>query len=151
MQYEVDTYKLEYIEETGQYYISFKDSVKSDCRIEISKDIFETYIISKKSYIKIKNQKDRHEETDNLTEEEIYFKSINKEKGTEDKAIINIYVEQLNNGKKELTEIQRRRIELNIENGISIRELAKKEMVRTNQIEKSITLGLKKLKNFFKK
>lgn len=149
MQYEVDTYKLEYIEETGQYYICFKDSVENECRIEISKDIFDAYITSKKSYIKVKNQKDRHEEPGNLTEEDIYMRSIDKEKGTEDKAITNIYKEQLKNAKKALTESQKRRIELNIETGISIRELAKRENVRKNQIEKSITLGLKKLKKFF--
>lgn len=149
MQYEVDTYKLEYIEETGQYYICFKDSVENDCRIEISKDIFDAYITSKKSYIKVKNQKDRHEESGNLTEEDIYMRSIDKEKGTEDEAIANIYKERLKNAKKALTESQKRRIELNIETGISIRELAKRENVRKNQIEKSITLGLKKLKNFF--
>ena len=72
MQYDVDTYKLEYIEETEQYYISFKDSVENDCRIEISKDIFEAYITSKKSYIKVKNQKDRHEEPGNRSEEHTF-------------------------------------------------------------------------------
>ena len=41
---------------SNKYYISFRDSVEQDCRIEIDKDIFDTYTNSKKAYIKIKNE-----------------------------------------------------------------------------------------------
>lgn len=41
MRYEVDSYTLEYVEDEDKYYISFRDSVEQDCRIEIDKDIFE--------------------------------------------------------------------------------------------------------------
>ena len=56
MRYEVDSYTLEYVEDEDKYYISFRDSVEQDCRIEIDKDIFDTYTNSKKTYIKIKNE-----------------------------------------------------------------------------------------------
>ena len=52
MRYEVDSYTLEYVEDEDKYYISFRDSVEQDCRIEIDKDIFDTYTNSKKAYIK---------------------------------------------------------------------------------------------------
>ncbi len=48
MRYEVDSYTLEYVEDEDKYYISFRDSVEQDCRIEIDKDIFDTYTNSKK-------------------------------------------------------------------------------------------------------
>lgn len=51
MQYEVDSYILEYIKEQDKYYISFIDSAKQNCRIEINKDIFDTYMKSKKAYV----------------------------------------------------------------------------------------------------
>ena len=55
MEYKVDSYTLEYIEDEDKYYISFEDSAKQECRIEIEKEIFDIYMKSKKSYIKIKN------------------------------------------------------------------------------------------------
>ena len=56
MQYEVDSYTLEYIEEEDKYYISFRDSAEQDCKLEIDKEIFDTYMKSKKAYIKIKKK-----------------------------------------------------------------------------------------------
>ena len=149
MQYEVDSYKLEYIEEKEQYFIYFKDSVGEDCKLEIQKEVFDTYMQSRKEYRKIRNQYVRHEEQSEQSEISLYEKAINKEKSVEDKVIENIDREKLRKAKKELSEVQRRRIELHIENDVTIRDLAKKENVRKNQIEKSITLGIKKLKNFF--
>ena len=51
---------------------------------------------------------------------------------------------------QKLTEAQYRRIDLHIVNEITIRDLAKIEKVQKKQIEKSLQLGLKKLKKFFK-
>lgn len=48
-----------------------------------------------------------------------------------------------------LTEAQYRRIDLHIVNEITIKEVAKLENVQKRQIEKSIKLGLKKIKKFF--
>lgn len=44
MQYEVDSYTLEYMENEDKYYISFVDSVEHECRIEIDKEIFDIYM-----------------------------------------------------------------------------------------------------------
>ena len=72
MQYEVDSYTLEYMEDENKYYISFVDSAEQDCRIQIDKEIFDTYMKSKKAYTKIKNETSRHLEHSLLTDEEIY-------------------------------------------------------------------------------
>lgn len=151
MQYKVDSYILEYIEEEDKYYISFLDSVNNDCKIEIDKDIFDVYMNSKKSYIKIKNETTRHLEHKNLTDEEIYARSISKIKSVEDEAINNINSEKMRNALKELTDAQYRRIDLHIVNEISIRDVAKLENVQTKQIQKSLKLGIKKIKKFFEK
>ncbi len=50
-----------------------------------------------------------------------------------------------------LTETQYRRIDLHIVNDITIRDIAKLEKVKKKQIEKSLQLGLKKIKKFFEK
>ena len=149
MRYEVDSYTLEYIENEDKYFISFVDSAKQDCRIEIDKDIFDIYMKSKKSYIKIKNETSRHFEQFNLTEEQMYKKAFIADDTLEDQVIKNIEKEKVKVALQNLTDTQYRRIDLHIMNEISIREVAKIEKVKKKQIEKSLELGLKKLKKFF--
>ena len=149
VKYEVDSYILEYIEDENKYYISFIDSAKQECRIEIDKEIFDTYMKSKKAYIKIKNETSRFLEQSELTEEDIYNRARFKGKSTEEILIDNIEKEKIRKAKEKLTDTQVRRLELHIIDEITIRDLAKLEKVRKNQIEKSIQLGIKKFKKFF--
>lgn len=151
MQYEVDSYTLEYIEEEDKYYISFKDSAKQDCRLEIDKEIFDTYMKSKKTYIKIKNETSRHIEHSDLTEEQLYTRAFDNAESAEDKALKNIENQKMNEALRNLTDVQLRRIELHIVNEFSIRDIAKIENVKKRQVEKSLQLGLKKIKKFFEK
>ena len=150
MQYEVDSYTLEYIEDENKYYISFVDSAEQDCRIQIDKEIFDTYMKSKKAYTKIKNETSRHLEHSSLTDEEIYNRAFHPVESVEETVIKNIEKEKINQAMQKLTEAQYRRIDLHIVNEITIRDLAKIEKVQKKQIEKSLQLGLKKLKKFFK-
>mgnify|MGYP002544999054 FL=1 len=151
MQYEVDSYILEYIKEQNKYYISFIDSAKQNCKIEINKDIFDTYMKSKKAYVKIKNETSRFLEQSELTEEDIYNRARFKGKNTEETVIDNIEKERIKHAKEKLTDTQIRRLELHIIDEVTIRDLAKLENVRKKQIEKSIQLGIKKFKKFFEK
>ena len=151
VQYEVDSYILEYVEKDDKYYISFLDSAKKNCRMEITKDIFNAYINSKKAYTKINNEVSRHIEHLYLSDTEIYNRSFHKEKNVEDMVLENIDKEILMKALGNLTETQVRRIELHIINEITIRDVAKLEKVQKRQIEKSLSLGFKKLKKFFEK
>lgn len=149
MRYEVDSYTLEYVEDKDKYYISFRDSVEQDCRIEIDKDIFDTYTNSKKTYIKIKNETSRHLEQSDLTEEDMYKRAFEPVESVEETVIKNIEKEKVNEALKDLTSTQFRRIDLHIVNEITIRDVAKLEKVQKSQIQKSLELGLKKIKKFF--
>ena len=151
MQYKVDNYTLEYIEDEDKYYISFTDSVEQECRIEIEKDIFDTYIKSKKSYIKIKNEASRHLEQSVLTEEDIYRRAFEKNESLEEKVIKNSEKQKMRQALQNLTETQYRRIDLHIINKISIRDVAKLEKVQKSQIQKSLKLSFEKIKKFFEK
>ncbi len=151
MQYEVDSYTLEYIENEDKYYISFIDSAEHECRIEIDKEIFDIYMNSKKAYIKIKNETSRHLEQSALTEEDVYNRAFNPIESVEEIVIKNIDKGKMRDALKDLTETQYRRIDLHIINEITIRDVAKLEKVQKRQIEKSLQLGLKKIKKFFEK
>ena len=144
MEYEVDSYILEYVESEDKYYISFLDSAKQSCRIEIEKEIFDVYMKSKKSYIKIKNEASRHLEQKDLTEEEIYNRAYLPKRSLEDEVIKKLDSEKMRLALKELTETQYRRIDLHIVNEISIRDVAKIENVQMRQIQKSLRLSAKK-------
>ena len=150
MQYKVDSYTLEYVESEDKYYISFIDSVNQECRIEIDKEIFYAYLKSKKNYIKIKNETNRHLEQSELTDEEIYNRAFEKEESIEETVMKDIEKEKMQQALKNLTEDQQRRIELHIVNNITIRDIAQLEKVQKSQIQKSLKLGFKKIKNFLK-
>lgn len=150
MKFIIDSYELEYIEDENKYYISFKDSVNNECKMEIEKEIFDTYLISNKKRVSQRNENQRHIEPSNLTDVEIYHKAFNKPDSLEDEVMRRLDIEELNEAKKTLTETQLKRIELNIYKGISIRKLANIEGVRKSTIEKSIYKGFEKIKNFFK-
>lgn len=151
MQYKVDSYTLEYIESEDKYYISFIDSVNQECKIEIDRDIFYAYLKSKKNYIKIKNETSRHLEQSTLSDEEIYNRAFEPEESIEEKVMKGIEKEKMQQALNNLTEAQHRRIELHIVNEITIRDIAQLEKVRKKQIEKSLQIGFKKIKNFFEK
>ena len=151
MQYKVDSYTLEYIESEDIYYISFIDSANKECKIEIDKEIFYAYLKSKKNYIKIKNETSRHLEQATLTDEEIYARAFETEESIEEKVIKNIDKSKMQQALQELTDTQYRRIELHIVNNITIRDIAELEKVRKKQIEKSLQIGLRKIKKFFEK
>lgn len=148
MLYEVDSYTLEYDENTNKYYISFMDSAKNNCRVQIDKEIFDIYMTSKKSYTKIKNETSRHLEHSDLSEMDIYKRSFQQPSSVEDVVIKNIETEKLGKALRTLTDTQYRRIELHIINEITIRGIADIEKVKKNQVEKSLKLGLKKIKKF---
>ena len=149
MQYKVDSYTLEYVESEDKYYISFIDSVNQECKIEIDKEIFYAYLKSKENYVKIKNETNRHLEQSELTDEEIYNRAFETEESIEETVMKSIEKEKMQQALKELTEVQQRRIELHIVNNITIRDIAQLEKVRKKQIEKSLQIGLKKIKKIF--
>lgn len=151
MQYEVDSYILEYIETEDKYYISFLDSAKHNCRIEIEKEIFDAYMNSRKAYTKIKNETMRHLEHLNLSEENIHNRAFYKVESAENVFIRQEDINKINMAMNTLTDTQQRRIELHFINDITIRDIAKIENVQKNQIQKSLKLGAKKFKNFFQK
>ena len=101
--------------------------------------------------MRIDNETRRHIVADaDLTEINLYKKSFNKPKSVEDIVIEKFIRDKVGIAKKRLTQVQRRRIELHIEKGFSLEDIARIEGVRKNKIDKSISLGIKKLKKFLK-
>lgn len=148
MEYKVDSYTLEYIEDEDKYYISFEDSAKQECRIEIEKEIFDIYMKSKKSYIKIKNETSRHLEHSLLSEVDIYKRAFEKPNNVVDIIMQKLESEKLQAALNKLTKEQRRRILLYYDYQLTMEEIALIEKCSKQSVQESIKWGMKKLKKF---
>ena len=148
MEYKVDSYTLEYIEDADKYYISFEDSAKQECRIEIEKEIFDIYMKSKKSYIKIKNETSRHLEHSLLSEVDIYKRAFEKSNNVVDIIMQKLESEKLQAALNKLTKEQRRRILLYYDYQLTMEEIALIEKCSKQSVQESIRWGMKKLKKF---
>ena len=152
MEYEVDTYTLEYVENEDKYYISFKDSVGNDCKLEIEKEIFDVYMTSRKAYIKIKNETSRYLEHSELTDISLYNRSLNKKLEPDKLIIDNINEKKILKEISNLSAPQNRRIYMYIVDGLTMTEISEIEQCSISAISQSIKLGIEKiqknLKNF---
>ena len=152
MEYEVDTYNLEYVENEDKYYISFKDSVGNNCRIEIEKEIFDVYMTSRKAYTKIKNETSRYLEHSELTDISLYNRSFEKLKNVEEFIVGKVTDEELYKIIKSIREPHNKRLEMYVFNNMTVEEIALKEDKTIRAIRYSLEEGkkeiLKKLKNF---
>lgn len=149
MEYQVDSYTLEYIEEENKYYISFTDSANQECKIEIEKEIFDIYMQSKKAYIKIKNETSRHLEHMEMTENEIYKRAFYYDESLEEKISRIINCKGINNAIQRLPDMLRRRILLYYQYNFSLSQIAKIENCSKVAVKYSLDTALKKIKKFF--
>lgn len=149
MEYKVDSYTLEYIENEDKYYISFEDSAKQECRIEIEKDIFDIYMKSKKSYIKIKNETSRHLEHSLLSEVDLYKRAFEYDESLEENILRNINYEKMCKAMESLPNMLRRRVVLYYQYNFSLSQIARIDNCSKVAVKYSLDTALKKIKNFF--
>lgn len=151
MQFIVDTYNLEYVESENKYYISFKDSVDNEYKIEINKEIFETYKESKKNYIKIKNEFSRYIEHSELTEITLYNRCMQKNKKIEELIINEKETESITEVIWKLPNPQNRRVYMRVIEKFTISKIAKIEGCSKSAISQSVRLGIEKILKNLKK
>jgi len=151
MEYEVDTYILEYVENENKYYISFKDSAGNNFRLEIDKEVFDVYMASKKAYTKIKNETSRYLEHSELTDISLYNRSLNKKRDVLDQVVDNTLKQQLIKNEKELTDTQSRRIQMYYFENKTLREIAEIEGCAIMSVKDSLDAAIKILEKKLKK
>jgi len=149
VEYKVDSYTLEYIENEDKYYISFEDSAKQECRIEIEKDIFDIYMKSKKSYIKIKNETSRHLEHSLLSEVDLYKRAFKYDESLEENILRNINHKKMCKAMESLPNMLRRRVVLYYQYNFSLSQIARIDNCSKVAVKYSLDTALKKIKNFF--
>ncbi len=151
MKYEVDSYILEYNEEINKYFIYFKDSVNNECRLEIKKEIFDTYKKSKREYKKIQNQYDRHEEHSEQSDISLYKRAFVSKVSLEDIVIEKISNSALRKIVQEVPEPHNHRLEMYFFEDMTIKEIASKENKDERTIRYSISKGINEIAKKIKK
>lgn len=151
MQYEVDTYKLEFDDNSNKHYIFFKDSIGNECKLEINEEIFNVYMKSKKEYKKIQNQYDRYEEHSEQSEKNLYEKCTITEESVEDIIIKKETYRDLRKTVKKVSSPHNKRVDMYFLKEMTIQEIASKEGKNERTIRYSIKKGINEIIKKFKK
>ena len=131
------------------YYVSFIDVNNNHIKVEISKEIFDSFDKFELEYLSYIHQVSHNIEHSDLMESTLNRRSVEESSNLEDTILEKIQIEELYQAISELTPKQRRRIYLYYFEGLTHKQIAKKERCTYPAIIKSISKSLEKLKKFF--
>ena len=139
-------YTLDFDEDKQTYLVKFKDNRKILNIIEIREEIYQAFNKFELEDVSQIHKFRRHIEHSELFDATLYNRAIYKPKSVEtevEKIIIN---QELNNAINLLSEKQRERIKKYYFEEMNLREIAEKEGCSSSAVQKSISIGLYKLK-----
>lgn len=131
-------------EDTGRYFITFRDGENNLHSFEISKDLYEAFNEFEVEDISYLNVWDRHLEHSDVWDEV----TSKKEESVEDVVLRKIQTERLHEAIEELPEIQRRRVKLYYYHGLTYKQIAIMEKCSDPAVMKSIKAALEKIKKY---
>jgi DNA-directed RNA polymerase specialized sigma24 family protein len=136
----------------NKYFIIFENYEGKKIKSEIPRDIFNTYIESKKTYKKNQNEEERHWERLNLSENEIYKRNYTQQEETETIIIRNETKKELHIAITTLPIHQKRRVIQYYFKDANEYEIATREGITQKNVSESLTKAkfnlFKKLKKF---
>lgn len=130
----------------GHYYISFRDGQGIFHKLEVSKELYETFDSFELDDLVYLNVIDRHIEQSEIWEASLHERAVQKTETVEDTVFRNLQLEKLHRAINELPEIQRRRLWLYFFDGLTYEQIAELEKCKHPAVIKSIKSALKKLK-----
>ena len=138
-------------ENSGHYYISFKDGEGILHKIEISKtldDTFDSFELDDLVYL---NVVDRHIEQSEVWEATLNVRAVKKPESMEEVVFRRLQTEKLHEAINELPEKQKKRLILYYFQELTYMEIAEREQCSTRAVEYSIHGAIQGLKKFFEK
>lgn len=130
--FEVDENRLIADFEINKYYIVFKNYEGKEIKSEIPKDIFNTYIESKKTYKRNENEEARHWEHIILSENEMYKRAFKHSDSIETIVIKHEINNNLHIAISKLSNVKTKRIKQYYFEEKTEREIAKEEDLNIN-------------------
>ena len=144
-------YTLTYNETSNSYIVEFKDNKNNIHKVEISEQVYEAFDKFELEDISQIHKYRKHIEHNEVYEETLYHRAIVESKSLESIVEEKIRNEKLKLAINELTETQKRRIELYYFEGLTQQEIAKKEKTSLRAVQYTLNSSLKKLKEILKK
>ncbi|MBR1376668.1 MAG: sigma-70 family RNA polymerase sigma factor [Bacilli bacterium] len=133
------------------YAVIFKDSQLKEQKIEVTKEIFDLFDSFELDDISQMHKFDRHIEHSELTDESINRRAFNKSLSIEEEIIKKNTFDELKKAIDELSEVQKRRIQMYFFDNMKLEEISKVEGVSVKNIWKSINIALANLQKSLKK
>ena len=138
-------YIIKHVENSNTYIVIF-NSNNIENKIQISKEIYEALNQFELDDLKQLNEKDRHYERLEQSEEFLFKRSFNKNKSVEDIVEEKIMNDKLKTAINMLSNIQKRRIKKYYFDSKTLDEIALEEHTSHQAISKSIASGIEQIK-----
>ena len=142
-------YLINHNESNNTYIVVFNFNNKEE-KVNVSKEVYDAFNCFELNDIKQMNERDRHYDNNEPTEEYIYNKSEFKGDSVEDIVEKKILSEHLQNAICSLSKNQRRRLVKYYFQGKTEEEIAKEEGVSQQSIHIGIERAIEKLKEILK-
>lgn len=133
-------------EDTGRYFITFRDGENNLHSFEISKELYEAFNEFELEDISYLNVWDRHLEHSDVWDEMLNARTVMAIESVEEIVARNIQNEKLHKAISQLPELQQRRVRMYFFEGMTYEEIASREHCKHSAIVKSVKTALKKLK-----
>jgi len=134
-----------------RHYVSFRDGVGRDCEVEVARHIYSEFLRFAKSERSLRHWDERHREYAEITDTMLRMRALNKPKSLEETILDNLRNETLRLAIRRLPEIQRRRLLLYHEFGLSLKQIANIEGCSPASVSIAIKRARSKIKEAIKK
>jgi len=147
--YRDNPYSINYNESNNTYIVVFNFNSKEE-KVNISKEVYDVFNRSELTDIKQMNERDRHYDNNEMTDEFIYRNSVVKNETVEDIVEKKMMSEKLQKAINMLSESQKRRLLKYYFQNMTLEEIAKEEGVSFQAVHMGIERSLLKLKEILK-
>ena len=130
--YRDNPYNINYNESNNTYIVVFNFNSKEE-KVNISKEVYDVFNRSELTDIKQMNERDRHYDNNEMTDEFIYRNSVVKNETVEDIVEKKMMSEKLQKAINMLSENQKRRLLKYYFQNMTLEEIAKEEGVSFKQ------------------
>lgn len=147
----VDGNELSVSDDNKRFYLTFKDYLGNTIKSEIPEEIYNTYKKEHLIQFKMENEERRHWEQSKQTEESVYKKSFNYQKGVEEIIIENEEKEKIRITITKIPELQKRRIKMRYYKEMTLEEISKNEKCSIVAVKYSLDNAEDNIRKILKK
>lgn len=134
----------------GRYFVSFTDSCNNPQYVEVSKEVFQCFDEAELTELSQMNEYDRHIEHSELTEISLWRRTLTVDITLEDRAEVNLMMDQLRTALTLLSETQRKRWISHHYWGVSYTDIGKAEGCSRQAVAHSVESANIIIKNLIK-